>query len=94
MAVLDDVKNVLRISGNDFDTELIDLIEAARNELKLAGVDSTLADSTSDSLIKRAITVYCKAEFGFDNGEAERFRKSFDLIKQHLTLSTDYMAVE
>lgn len=94
MAMLDDVKNVLRVSGTDFDVELNDLIESAREELRLAGVHSTLASSNSDILVKKAITVYCKAEFGFDNQEAERFRKAFDSLKQHLTLSTEYTVVE
>lgn len=94
MAMLDDVKNVLRVSGTDFDVELNDLIESAREELRLAGVHSTLASSNSDILVKKAIMVYCKAEFGFDNQEAERFRKAFDSLKQHLTLSSEYTVVE
>ena len=33
-----------------------------------------------DKLIIRAITLYCKAEFGY-NGKAENFRQSYDLLK-------------
>lgn len=94
MAMLDDVKNILRVSGNNFDVELTDLIASARAELRLAGVDETLANSNTDALVKKAIMVYCKAEFGFDNQEADRFRKAFDSLKQHLTLSADYTVVE
>lgn len=94
MAMLDDIKNVLRVSGTDFDVELNDLIESARQELLLAGVHATLANSNSDALVKKAIMVYCKAEFGFDNQEADRFRKAFDSLKQHLTLSSQYTVVE
>lgn len=94
MAMLDDIKNVLRVSGTDFDVELNDLIESARQELLLAGVHTTLANSNSDALVKKAIMVYCKAEFGFDNQEADRFRKAFDSLKQHLTLSSQYTVVE
>lgn len=94
MAMLDDIKNVLRVSGTDFDVELNDLIESARQELLLAGVHTALANSNSDALVKKAIMVYCKAEFGFDNQEADRFRKAFDSLKQHLTLSSQYTVVE
>jgi uncharacterized phage protein (predicted DNA packaging) len=89
MAILDDVKKALRISGNVLDTEVQDLIDAAEADLQLSGVHSSkIADS--DPLIKRAITVYCKAHFGWDNPEAERFAQSYIMLKQHLALSIEY----
>lgn len=92
MALLDDVKVVMRISGTDLDSELNDLISAAKLDLKLAGVLATLVDAvTPDALIKRAITVYCKANFGWDNQEADRFQASYDLLKAHVASSTDYI---
>ena len=39
--------------------------------------------------IIRAITLYCKAEFGFNNA-AEQFRKSYDALKMRLSLSAEY----
>ncbi len=88
--MLNDIKNALRISGNDLDMEILDLIEAAKADLILSGVlDSKVIDD--DPLIKRAITVYCKANFGYDDPKiAERFEQSYISLKHHLTLSAEY----
>lgn len=88
--MLEDVKNSLRISGHDLDMEILDLIEAAKADLILSGVlDSKVIDT--DPLIKRAVTVYCKAHFGYDDVKlSERFEQSYISLKQHLTLSTEY----
>lgn len=93
MALIDDVKLALRITNSTFDREVEDLINAARRDLVLSGVLQTKANDENDPLIKRAITVYCKAHFGYDNPEAERFQQSYDMLKAHLTLSQEYTAV-
>jgi len=91
MALLDDVKLALRISSSAFDVEVQDLIDAAKSDLKLSGVISEKVDAAEpDPLIKRAIIVYCKAHFGYDNPEADRFQRSYDLLKMHLALSVEY----
>lgn len=87
--MLEKVKNSLRVSGNAFDIEIADLIEAAKLDLKISGV---VKISDTDALIQRAIIVYCKANFGYDNTEAERFQNSYDMLKQHLSLAGDYNA--
>ena len=89
MALLDDVKKALRISTTTtgFDGEVQDLIDAAKIDLSLSGV---LAVDETDQLIKRAITTYVKAFFGYDNPDADRFAKSYDMLKQHLSLAADY----
>jgi len=87
MALIDDVKLSLRVSVPDFDDEIQDLIDSAKADLQLSGVVNL--DET-DPLIKRAITTYCKANFGYDNPEADRFQRSYDLLKMHLALSSDY----
>jgi hypothetical protein len=46
--------------------------------------------NTADPLIKRAIVLYAKASYGWDNQEAPRFQNSYDLLKASLTLSADY----
>lgn len=88
--MLNDIKNALRISGNDLDVEILDLIEAAKADLILSGVlDSKVIDT--DPLIKRAVTVYCKANFGYEDPKlSERFQESYISLKHHLTLSTEY----
>lgn len=87
--MLEKVKNSLRVSGNTFDIEIADLIEAAKLDLKISGV---VKISDTDALIQRAIIVYCKANFGYDNTEADRFQNSYDMLKQHLSLAGDYNA--
>ena len=87
MALIDDVKKALRITSLAFDTEVTDLINAAKADLTLSGVD-TLVET--DPLIKRAIITYCKAHFGYDNPDALRLMESYESLKKHLVISTDY----
>jgi uncharacterized phage protein (predicted DNA packaging) len=87
---LSDVKNALRVSGTDSDAEILDLIEAAKADLILSGVHIDKVDDT-DPLIKRAITVYCKSNFGYEDPKlSERFQESYVSLKHHLTLSAEY----
>ena len=43
-----------------------------------------------DPLIKRAITIYVKAHFGWNNPDAERLQQSYNMLKCHLALSQEY----
>lgn len=88
--MLDDVKLALRISTTDFDAEITGLIEAAKIDLKISGVNKI---EETDPLIQRAITIYVKSHFGYDNPEAERFDVSYVNLKQHLSMSSDYNEV-
>ena len=89
MVILDDVKVALRIAASNtaFDSEVNDLISAATDDLALAGI---ISDDTTDPLIKRAVITYCKANFGYDNPDAERFLESYLMLKRRLALSVDY----
>ena len=92
MSLLDDVKKALRISSIAFDDEVTDLIDAGKSDLRLAGiyfVDETDVLSL-DPLVKRAVVTYCKANFGYENTDADRFRDSYVMLKQHLSLAGDY----
>lgn len=82
---------VRRTRPSIFDGEIKDLIFAARKELTEIGVLPVKAYDDSDPLIRRACIVYVKAEFGLDNPEAERYRASFDSLKYHLSLSSEYV---
>jgi uncharacterized phage protein (predicted DNA packaging) len=92
MSLTSDMKGLLRISASTtaFDTEIEDLIAAAQNDLILAGVLAAKAVDDTDPLIKRAVSSYVKANFGLDNPDAEKFQKSYDSLKAHLTLSQEY----
>ena len=88
--MLDVVKKALRVSHNVFDDEVMDLIEAARYDLKLSGVSNFKANDDTNPLIKRAIIMYAKANFIPDAKESERFQLSYNMVKHHLTLAGDY----
>jgi len=90
MALLDDIKLTLRISNTAFDGEINDLISAAKADLMLAGILPAKANDDNDPLIKRAITVYVKANFGWNNPDAEKLQQSYAMIKGHLALSQEY----
>lgn len=84
--MLNEVKNALRITDNEFNEEINTLIEACKKDLELSGIASN-SIVESDSLIKRAIINYCKAEFGYDNPDSEKFRQSYESLKTHLSIS-------
>ena len=94
MAILDDVKKALRISAANtaLDGEVQDLINEAKADLALVGVDTAKIDDT-DALIKRAIRTYCKAHFGWNNPDADRLQKAYEMIRDHLSLSVDYIEI-
>jgi uncharacterized phage protein (predicted DNA packaging) len=86
--MLEDIKRDLRIKNASLDGEVQDLIDGAKQDLILSGVlESKVIDT--DPLIKRAINVYCKANFG-NNPDADRLQKSYNLLKAHLSLSFEY----
>ena len=59
--MLESVKLALRVSTSAFDAELNDMIDAAKADLRLCGV---LKVEETDPLIKRAVILYCKSNFG------------------------------
>lgn len=85
--MLNNVKQALRISNSEFDSEIDILIEACKDELKSVGVASSLINSEDNPLITQAIITYCKANFGYDNPDAQRFNDSYE--KQKIFLSTN-----
>ena len=88
--MLEIIKQALRVSGNDLDEEITDLIEAAKADLILSGVHKDNVED-DDPLIKRAIALYCKAHFGYDDPKiADRFQVAYNSLKHHLTLSSEY----
>lgn len=93
MALIDDIKTALRISNTAFDTEINDLIAATRADLKLSGILESKVNDDTDPLIKRAITVYVKAHFGWNNPDSEKLQQSYEMLKRHLALSQEYTKV-
>ena len=84
------IRQYLRIAHTRLDYEITDLIGAARADLLLGGILPAKVNDESDPLIKRAIVVYVKAEFGLDNADGTKYRESYDMLKRHLQLSAEY----
>ena len=93
MMLLDSVKNAMRVDGLYHDEELTDLIETAKLLLKEAGVlDIRIVDT--DPLIRKAVITYCKANFGINAQDGEKFAWSFEEMKKLLSLLSSYTEPE
>lgn len=84
--MLNKVKLALRITTNAYDDELTDLIEAAKQDLGIAGVT---VPAEVDSIVGRAIVTYCKVHFGSPD-DFDRLKASYDEQKAQLTMATGY----
>lgn len=85
--IIDDVKLNLRISHGSMDAEILDLIESAKMQMEISGVVNIVEE---DPLVKRAIILYCKANFGIDNAESEKYQNRFDSLVSHLSMCPEY----
>ena len=97
MTLLDDIKTSLRVTSEAFDAEVSMLIDAALYDMERAGVNPALLELDSEEdlanqFAKHAVTAYCKAEFGFDNMEAARFKESYYRIVCDLLNSAQNVA--
>lgn len=84
--MLNKVKLALRISNSAYDEEITDLIRACKKELELAGIASSNISDTDEMIIQTVIN-YCKAYFGYDNPDADRYIKSYESLKAFLCLN-------
>lgn len=82
------VKLALRIQTNAFDMELLDLIEAAKVDLGIAGV---VVPDQLDAIVRTAIITYVKLHFG-EPDEYDRLKRSYDEQKAQLVTATGYTA--
>lgn len=80
------VKLALRIQTNAFDMELLDLIEAAKVDLGIAGV---VVPDQLDAIVRTAIITYVKLHFG-EPDEYDRLKRSYDEQKAQLVTATGY----
>lgn len=84
--MLDKVKLALRITTDAFDSELTDLIDAAKLDLGIAGV---ILPSEMDAIVTRAIITYCKMSFGLPE-DYNDLKRSYDEQKAQLSNATGY----
>lgn len=87
--ILNKVKLALRITTNDFDSEINDLIDACMLDMGIAGMTN---EDQTDKLIIRAIITFCKFNFGDSNGVemTDRLKASYDEQKAQLSMATGY----
>ena len=90
--MLTKVKLALRITTDAFDSEIEDLIEAAKIDLGIAGVIVPVTTfEAADIIISKAIITYCKLNFGsIDRHEYDRLKASYDEQKAQLSMATGY----
>lgn len=74
MALIDDIRPILRVTSDAFDAEIEMLISAAQADMLRVGVEEEyVSDPDNNPLVKHAIACYCKANFGYDEADASRF---------------------
>lgn len=86
------IRNAVRISSQSvaITEEINDTIAAAKARLKEVGVKKL--DET-DELIVRAIKLFARAEFNFNN-KGEQYRECFNMQAMSLSLDSDYNQAE
>ena len=84
--MLNAVKKALRISSEDFDDELTELIRAAKADLMMSGVRVI---SDTNPLVSQAVKLYCKAHFG-DNDSSNKFLNAYQALKISMSLAGDF----
>ena len=67
----------IRKSSNIFDSEILQTMNSCLLDLKNAGVQKLDVD---DPLIKQALKLYLKAQFGYEE-DSEKFAKSYEHLK-------------
>ena len=80
------VKLALRVSTTSFDSEITDLIEAAKLDLGVAGV---VLPSELNTLVGQAVITFVKMRFG-DPDNYDRLKLSYDEQKAQLVTCTGY----
>lgn len=89
MTLLDKVKLAIPLNTDAYNSDLQDLIDAAKLDLqKTAGVQ---LPPTLDALCERAIITYAKMHFiSMTDSEYERMKASYDEQKAQLMMATGY----
>ena len=85
--MLEKIKTALRISHNQLDSEIQDVIDAAMTSLMAAGVHS--AGHESDPLIVNAVKLYAKWQMNYMD-KSDQFEKAWKAAVVMLSLCGDY----
>ena len=88
MTLLEKTKLALRVTVTNYDADLTDLINAAKLDLGIAGVE---LPSSLDAVCERAVITYCKVHFSsLSDGEYSRLKASYDEQKAQLVTASGY----
>lgn len=90
MTMLERVKLALRLTTDNFDSDIEDNIGYARAELLRLGLSDEKVNDDEDKLIIRAIKTYCLMEYA-DTKDAERYRESWLSQIENLRKTKDYI---
>jgi len=77
------IKLALRLTDNIFDSEIEALIAACKADLRVAGV---VHFEDNDPLFLHAVTLFCKANFGFAN-VGDKHLQVYESLKTPLRLA-------
>lgn len=86
ITLLEKVKTALKVTTNDFDAEIEELMSACLLDLGIAGVTNV---ATTDALIVRAVCTYCRANWGSPM-DYDKLKASYDEQKAQLSMSANY----
>lgn len=84
--MLEKVKKDLRWSHSKLDEDIQDNIDACKLDLKRVGI---LKLDESDALISKAIKLYCRWQYNFEN-QADRYKNAYESLRDALSLCGDY----
>lgn len=87
---LDDLKSYIRVTSESSGKEVIDLVEAAVNDMRIKGV---ISKGEKDPLSRQAIKLYCKGHYGYDE-DTERFQNAYKSLTDSMALSGEYGEVQ
>ena len=88
--MLEKLRKALRITHTQLDDEIEGLVEVAKADMKLSGI---VKIAEEDPMIYQAIKTYVKAEYEVDIAKSTKYRESYDLLKCHLALCSEYTEV-
>lgn len=81
------VKRTIGISHNKKDDDILDDIEACLADLRACGI---LDPQETDSLVLRAIKLYCKGHYTEDPAKSAQYLERYDALKGALQSTTGY----
>lgn len=87
--LLEKTRLALRFVDNTLDSEITDVIEAAKLDLERVGVEVPSADTDIDEQMLIAIILYARWQYDFEN-DGNRYKSMYFDKRNDLALCGDY----